>query len=323
MIKLINPSALLGTMRSITGSTALITVLGSLLLLLAGCNASSISTAPANIGQSISMDELMEVIGQPGPIEFEKHLAANWSINLSGLLNLEHPKAVAAGIEDREEPIELYVYSLKHPDQGTFLVDSGVSERFVTPADNPDVSFAVTKVMGLGKLQTVLTTAALAKTVAAEISGVFLTHIHTDHIMGLRDLPVKTPVYTGPGEAHLSNAQHLFTQGSTDRLLGNSSQLLEWQFEEGGLVDILGDKSVIAIHSPGHTPGSTAYLVRSTNGAHLLVGDATHTRWGWENGVEAGSFSADLKQSAVSLRRLLELSRDNPTMTVHPGHQSL
>ena len=188
---------------------------------------------------------------------------------------------------------------------------------------NPDVSFIVNKAMGLGKLQTVLTTAELAQANSATINGVFLTHIHTDHIMGLRDLPVGTLVYTGPGEAGLSSVQHMATQGSTDRLLGNSNQLLEWQFDESGLIDIFGDKSVIAIHTPGHTPGSTAYLIRSTKGVHLLVGDATHTRWGWENGVEAGSFSADLEQSAESLQRLLKLSQDNPGMTVHPGHQSL
>ncbi|MEH6556871.1 MAG: MBL fold metallo-hydrolase [Oceanicoccus sp.] len=298
-------------------------LLCSLPLLLLGCHASSISTAPANVGQPISIDELIAVIGQPGPIEFEKHLAATWSINLSGLLNLEHPKAIAAGIEDREEPIELYVYSLEHPEKGIFFVDSGVSERFSSPADNPDLSFIVNKAMGLGKLKTVLTTAELARAKSAAIDGVFLTHIHTDHIMGLRDLPLGTPVYTGPGEASLSSVQHMATQGSTDRLLGNSHQLLEWQFDESGLIDIFGDKSVIAIHSPGHTPGSTAYLIRSTKGVHLLVGDATHTRWGWENGVEAGSFSADLQQSAESLQRLLKLSQDNPGMTVHPGHQSL
>ena len=61
----------------------------------------------------------------------------------------------------------------------------------------------------------------------------------------------------------------------------------------------------------------------STEGPQLLLGDATHTRWGWENGVEPGTFSADIPQSAESLAWLVRLAEDIPNITVHPGHQSL
>ena len=68
-----------------------------------------------------------------------------------------------------------------------------------------------------------------------------------------------------------------------------------------GIIDVFGDGSVWAIHVPGHSPGSTAYLVRTPRGSKLLVGDASHTRWGWENGVEPGTFSLDGPRSAESL----------------------
>lgn len=97
----------------------------------------------------------------------------------------------------------------------------------------------------------------------------------------------------------------------------------EWQYGDHKVIDVFGDRSVFAIHSPGHTPGSTAYLVQSTTGVQLILGDATHTRWGWENGVEPGSFSADMPQSADSLAWLVQLARDMPGISVHPGHQSL
>ena len=45
---------------------------------------------------------------------------------------------------------------------------------------------------------------------------------------------------------------------------------------------------------PGHTRGSTAYLVRTPQGPVLLTGDACHTRWGWEHDVEPGNFSGDV-----------------------------
>jgi glyoxylase-like metal-dependent hydrolase (beta-lactamase superfamily II) len=113
------------------------------------------------------------------------------------------------------------------------------------------------------------------------------------------------------------------TQGTTDRLLVNVAELQEWQYPESGVIDIFGDGSVWAIHSAGHTPGATAYLARTTTGPQLMLGDTTHTKWGWENGVEPGAFSTDIPQSVISLDRLIKLAKANPLLQVHPGHQSL
>ena len=290
--------------------------------LLHGCSASSVETRPAALGQPASSEEMQAVINEPGPIVFEKHLAANWTVPLSGLLNLEHPRAVAAGLEDHAEPIQIYVYSMRHPEHGTFLVDSGVSEKFLDAGTNDDVSFLVSQAMKFPELDVKLTTSRLAEAERG-VNGVFLTHIHMDHIMGLSDLAPGTPVYIGPGDAAASAGMHLATRGTTDRLLANVDYLREWQFGPSGIIDIFGDGSVWAIHVPGHTPGSTAYLVRTASGPQLLIGDATHTRWGWENGVEPGPYSLDGPGSVVSLAKLKQLALDNPSLTVHPGHQSL
>ena len=291
-------------------------------LLLTACQASNVDTAAAQLGSPGSMAAMQALINEPGPIVFEKHLAANWSVPLSGLLNLDHPKAVAAGLEDREEPIQIYVYSLHHPEFGTFLVDSGMSVKFVDAANNDDISLLVSAAMNIPALEVKLTTSDLISQLNG-VDGVFLTHIHMDHIMGLTDISPAVPVYAGPGEASASSGLNIATQGTTDRLLANVSALQEWQFDDEGVIDIFGDGSVWAIHTPGHTPGATAYLVRSTTGTQLLIGDATHTRWGWENGVEPGSYSLDMALSAKSLAALKQLASEHPTILAHPGHQPL
>ena len=288
---------------------------------LVACDASSVATVPATLGEPVSIEAMTISVGN-GPLVFEKHLVATWSVPLSGLLNLEHPKAVAAGISDRDEPIDIYSYSIRHPSQGTFLIDSGISERFRLPAENDDLSAIVKMGMNTQALALRKSTRELAESLDG-VNGVFLTHIHIDHIMGLTDLPAATPVYIGPGDARLSGALNLFTQGTTDRLLGVQGQLREWQFGQAQVLDVFGDGSLFAIHSPGHTPGATAYLAMTKEGPQLMVGDATHTRWGWENGVEPGTFSADIPQSAVSLAILKNLVSRVPAIDVHPGHQSL
>ena len=296
-------------------------ILVSACVALAGCEASSVATVPATLGIA-SKRAALTATENTGPVVLEKRVAATWEVPLSGLLNLDHPKAIAAGIEDGSEPIEVYVYVLRHPSAGTYIVDSGISERFTYEDGNPDVSSIVAMAMNTELLEVKLATADLA-TELGGVDGVFLSHIHIDHIMGLPDLPPETPVYIGPGDAAFTAALNAFSQGTTDRLLGVQGQLREWQYGGNKVLDIFGDGSVFAIHSPGHTPGSTAYLVMSTEGPQLLLGDATHTRWGWENGVEPGTFSADIPQSAESLAWLVQLADDIPGITVHPGHQSL
>ena len=291
-----------------------------LVLCLAGCEASSVATVSADLGTPAGREQLF--IDEPGPVVFEKRVAATWAVPLSGLLNLDHPKAKAAGLQDRDEPIEIYVYVLRHPSAGTFIVDSGVSRQFALADGNPDVSALVAAAMNMDVLDLHFSTAELAEEIGG-IDGVFLSHIHMDHIMGLADLPPDTPVYIGPGDASFTAVLNAATRGTTDRLLAVQGQLQEWQYGDQKVLDVFGDRSVFAIHSPGHTPGSTAYLVQSTIGPQLILGDATHTRWGWENGVEPGSFSADMPQSADSLAWLVQLARDMPGISVHPGHQSL
>ncbi|MEH6911216.1 MAG: MBL fold metallo-hydrolase [Oceanicoccus sp.] len=316
-----------------------ITLLFTILIpALVGCSASSLTTEPAALGQKTTLAEIAKVINTPGPIVFEKHLAAHWAINLSGLLNLDSPKAIAAGIDDRDEAIEIYTYSIVHPDKGLYLIDSGISEGFVNPEVDNGVPFYVAMAMGMDKLRVEKTTGALlmahssaekaspqqvGQQNSSAIAGVFLTHIHIDHIMGLLDLSASTAIYTGPNEASTSSFQHVFTQPTTDNILSKFGILQEWQFDDGDVVDVFGDASVFAIHVPGHTPGSTAYLIRSTTGPQLILGDASHTSWGWNNAVEPGTFSNNQPQSAVSLAKLLDLSNRHPSITVHPGHQSL
>lgn len=291
------------------------------LVLLVGCKASTVAVEPADLGVPSTWDALSNSITTSGPIEFKKHLAAHWAVPLSGLLNLEHPKAIEAGLEDKEESIDIYVYSIEHPQFGTFIVDSGVSESFSNSSVENEASWIVESAMNMAALDVQKTTKVLDSELGG-IDGVLLTHIHMDHIMGLPDL-TGTPVYGGPGDASLSTFMNLFTQGTTNRILETVQSIGQWQFDDEGVIDVFGDGSLWAIHTPGHTPGATAYLANTTNGPQLMIGDATHTAWGWRNGVEPGTYSHDIEASKESLSTLKTLELKHTNLNIHPGHQSL
>jgi N-acyl homoserine lactone hydrolase len=294
------------------------------------CTVTSHPVAKEPMGIPKASSELEGLLDAPGPIEFEKVVAADWSVPLSGLLNLDHPKAKAAGLQDRDEAIQIYFYALRHPSRGLFLVDTGV-ER-VQREGKPEalLSGVVGRVMDADKMKVRVDTASwLEGQKDQKLSGVFLTHFHLDHILGLRDIPKGVPLYAGPGETDTRQFQNLFVRGITDDALSGHGPLQSIGFRPdpdgkfAGIADVFGDGSVWALHVPGHTRGSMAILARTPRGPVLMTGDACHTAFGWKEGIEPGSFSSDVETSAVSLQALQDLVRRHPRIEVHPGHQSL
>jgi glyoxylase-like metal-dependent hydrolase (beta-lactamase superfamily II) len=267
------------------------------------------------------------VIDEPGPITLETVNASDWAVDRAGLINLDHPKAKAAGLKDGDEPIQIYFHALRHPAQGLFIVDTGVEKALRDDPEHSALGGLVRKFMHMERLRV---RAPLGEWLAQQrepLQGVLLTHLHLDHVSGMPDVPSSVPIYSGPGEASASSVLHAFVQGSTDRALAGKTPLQEWAFVPdasgrfAGVLDVFGDGSLWALWVPGHTAGSTAYLARTASGPVLLTGDTCHTRWGWDNGVEPGAFTADQAGNAKSLEQLRKLAAEHPKLAVRLGHQ--
>jgi N-acyl homoserine lactone hydrolase len=138
---------------------------------------------------------------------------------------------VQAELVDRDEPIEVNFYVLRHPQFGTYIIDSGIESGFREPDSSPRISWLVKTAMKIDTLDVHMTLSEWLAGEEAPLAGVFLTHLHLDHIMGLPDLPKDTPVYAGPGETHATQFMNAFSIGTTDRLLDGLGALQEWPFQ--------------------------------------------------------------------------------------------
>lgn len=275
-------------------------------------------TAPADLGAPVSEAALLQSLAQPGIVTFEKIVAADWHFP-----NTTHaPDASAWQI--RELDAQIYFYAIRHPRFGLYLIDAGMPADYETHM-GPILRRVVRNDYALALREP---TDAWVREHGAP-QGVFITHLHYDHVLGAAALDASVPLYAGPGDGAQRNFFYRFINQPTREALASHGPLREWRFaspapDQLAALDIFGDGSLFALAVPGHTPGSTAYLVNATTGPQLITGDAFHSREAWTGErIEATGFEPDLPQIHASQRALRALAAQIPNLSVHPGHQSL
>jgi glyoxylase-like metal-dependent hydrolase (beta-lactamase superfamily II) len=124
------------------------------------------------------------------------------------------------------------------------------------------------------------------------VSRIVVTHRHPDHWATLDALKAATGA---PVACH--EADRAPYAAKVDDVIVDGEELT------------VGELRVRAIHTPGHTPGSTCFLVRN----HLISGDTL-----FPGGPGRTSSPQDLRQSIESITSRLYVLPDETL--VHPGH---
>lgn len=266
------------------------------------------------------------VLAAPVDVDVRTVVSARWEAARKGLVNLRHPTAKDAGLKNEKIPIVLLVGVIQHPDAGDFIVDTGINTDLAQGKRDGAIRglvFTVAKSMEpLEPLADIVARHELS------VQGVLLTHSHFDHVLGLPDLPLETPIYVGPGELRdrrklngllRSNIKRLFEGRDPVREIDPTTTIALDPFP--AVVDLVGDGSIWGILCEGHTKGSMAWLVNAAEGPVLFVGDTSHTRWGWDHDVEPGGFTSDQELNAQSLAQLRMFVKRYPQIKVYMGHE--
>lgn len=139
----------------------------------------------------------------------------------------------------------------------------------------------------------------------SSLKGILLTHGHYDHILGLRNLTHKAPLYIGAeDERCLTNAKYNLLEGL------EISGYEVYQLDDGDELKV-NDQIIKVIATPFHTEGSVCFYLKQENA--LISGDTLfHLSYGRYD-LPGG----DGRKVRASLNKIKTLPSNTK---VYPGH---
>ena len=144
----------------------------------------------------------------------------------------------------------------------------------------------------------------------SNIDGVFITHKHGDHIMGLLqddNAAFSAPIYISKPESDY----WLSEETANSELQKKLANIYEDRYNNFAFGDVLAP-GIVAVDASGHTPGHTAFLIGSGKQKMLIAGDFLHAAaLQFPEPTESASYDID-PEAAVKMRvSLMEMAEKN------------
>lgn len=176
---------------------------------------------------------------------------------------------------------------LLHPQRGWVLFDTGYSQHFMTATTPfPERLYRWTTPFTLPAEEALPAQLKRAGITPDDIRHIVISHLHGDHIAGLKDFPnarfitLRQELSTLSSRSRFNNLRHgvlpgLLPPDFLDRIdyaddVAQTTLPPELRpFEHGA--DLFGDGSLLAVHLPGHSRGQIGIVFRQENGQIVFM----------------------------------------------------
>lgn len=261
-----------------------------------------------------------EILSAPQDIAIQSYSTGIMQTPLSKIMNLEHEKA--ADIDQKMLELPVIACIIHHQQSGHYLIDAGLDASYVNNPYGTVRGMLVKKMQSPGSQEPNTHMAAILERENIQLQGVWLTHLHPDHVAGVVDLPKDIPYVVGKNDRYLNF--RFFLQGNH---LAGVKPLYEIDFAQGvdlppfgKCIDLLGDGSLWAIESSGHSAGHVMYLINGVERQVLMTGDACNNQYQFDLGIGSGAYSTDLEKGQKSMDSIIEFKKRYPEVQLVYGH---
>lgn len=226
----------------------------------------------------------------------------------------------------------IHVFVIEHGD-GLVLFDAGQDRRSLTDPDYYPSSRVMRLIyrrlarFEIGPSETLSAQLNVLGHRVEDVRWVVLSHLHQDHIGGLRELTqARFVVSSNEWEAMIAPHAEMagFLPRHTD-LPGATWETVAFEATSDPALapfssahDLLGDGSLVLLPTPGHTPGSLSMFIRGRDAPLLLVGDLTYDVAAMRRGLVPGV--GDRGTLRATSARVLELERRSSGLAILPAH---
>lgn len=232
-------------------------------------------------------------------------------------------------------------FLLQHPQHGRILFDTGYSEHFLAATQHlPERLYRTVTPVHLSTDEPLRRQLVRDGIAADSIDRVVISHLHGDHIGGLRDFPRAALSCSRAAWDDLHSRGRLgsLKRGLLPRLLPDDFlDRVSWiedaprhplpaamaDFDGGH--ELLGDGGLLAVSLPGHAVGQYGLLFTTATGVTtFLVADAAWSSQAIREGVPpprlVTALLGDTRTYRDTLQRLHVLARTAPEIRMQPSH---
>ncbi|MEL6671041.1 MAG: N-acyl homoserine lactonase family protein [Bacteroidota bacterium] len=149
----------------------------------------------------------------------------------------------------------------------------------------------------------------------AKLDRVYLTHLHLDHIDGLRHVKDK-PVWVNKleWEKPYADLPKLYPEGWEPQLFPMDTSYAN--FPKAAF--LTQDQNLIALETPGHTHGQTSFLLKTDQGEILIAADVVYYQQQLVDDIYSAA-NVNFKAAAETYAKLREYTRQQ-AVVILPSH---
>lgn len=153
-----------------------------------------------------------------------------------------------------------------------------------------------------------------------DLEAVVLTHLHADHVSGLKHVAGAKRIIVSELEVAAAQRSPGYTRTMWQGVNFDSFRPKPIPFGPFGLgLDLFGDESIYLVHTPGHSRGQLSVLVKLSRGWILLASDVGYSARSWRE-MSLPGVTENREEAECSLQWVRDFTSRNDCLGTYANH---